>query len=58
MDYLNMSLAGESSPALATVGELGCSGHLIIQLNSSRSSKQLWDVGPGPQAPAADLASL
>lgn len=48
MDYLNMCLAHQSSPALATVGELGCSGHLIIQLNSSRSSEQLWDVGCGP----------
>lgn len=51
MDYLNMCLARQSSPALATVGELGCSGHLIIQLNSSRSSEQLWDVGCGPWAP-------
>lgn len=43
---------GLSSPVLATVGELGCSGHFLIQMNSGRSNEQLygvWAPGPEPQ---------
>lgn len=46
------SLSFQPSPVLATVVELGCSDHLLIQMNSVCSNEQLqgvWAPGPGPQ---------
>lgn len=47
-----MSRLSPSDPVLATIGQLGHSGYLLVQMNSGRSSEPLhrvWAPGPGPQ---------
>ena len=47
-----MSRLSPSDPVLATIGQLGCSGYLLVQMNGGRSSEprhHVWAPGPRPQ---------